>query len=70
MSEKLPDIVSATGGSMYNPDEVDRIINEVKSRAKRSVVKKQNVRWPFIVLAIIIFLLEIAMRKALRKEKK
>ena len=70
ISPTLPEVVASTGGSMFKADEIDRIIDEVRSKAKRSVVKKVNIRWPFIILAIIIFLLEIALRKGYRKTKK
>ena len=63
----LEDVVLATGGSMYEPGEVDRMIDEVKSRSKRTIVKKVYVRWPFIIAAILLFLVDILTRKFIRK---
>ncbi|MEK6875047.1 MAG: vWA domain-containing protein [Nanoarchaeota archaeon] len=62
-------VVYATKGSMYLPNQADAIINEVRSRSKRSVMKKQFMRWMFIVSAMFIFLIEVALRRLISKQR-
>ena len=69
MADELEDEVLATGGSIYKPDEVDRIIEEVKTKSKRSIVKKVYIRWPLILAVIILFLVDILIRKVWTYEK-
>lgn len=68
-SETMEDITKATGGRLYKLSELDKLINDIKAKTVRSVVKKINLRWPFIILAIALFLLEITIRKLSKKHK-
>ncbi len=67
-SDDLSRIVGSTGGRMFSASDVDGIVDAVKTRAKRTAIVRENVRYPWIVAAIIIFLLEIFIRRWLRKE--
>ena len=64
----LESIVESTGGRMFDAADIKGIADFTKTRAKREVNERTYFRWPFIVLAISIFLLEIFIRRIIRKE--
>lgn len=68
-SESLEDITRATGGKLYRPDEMEKFLKDVKSRSIRAVLKKIDLRWPFIAFALALFLFEVAVRKLSRKHR-
>ncbi len=68
-SDALEDITKATGGKLYKIEEMDKLVNDIKSRSVRSVTKKIDLRWPFVVFAIVIFLFEVAVRKLSKQNK-
>lgn len=63
MNPRLEEVVSMSGGKLFKPSEVKDIIDFVKSASKRSRVKRTTIIWPFLLLAAIIFLIEISIRK-------
>jgi len=68
-NERLTEIVEATGGKFYDPDQVEDILDAVESRSKRAVVKKVFIRWPFIFIAMICFLLDIFLRRLFKTKR-
>ncbi len=56
-------IVRATGGEVFRPDDIKGIINKTKSVSTRREMTEKSLRWPFLAAAIIIFLIEIAVRR-------
>ncbi len=68
MSPELEKIVSSTGGKIFSASDVDGIVEHAKTKAKRVINSRDYVREPFVVLAIILFLLEIFIRRIVRKE--
>jgi len=68
-NERLTEIVEGTGGKFYEPDQVEEILEAVESRSKRAVVKKVFIRWPFIVMAMICFLLDIFLRRLYKTKR-
>ncbi len=67
-SKELNLIVKGTGGHLYSYDDVDEIVKNAKTKSKRTITAKEPVIAPFVLLAIIIYLLEIFIRRFLRKE--
>jgi len=67
-NRELESIVSTTGGKMFNPDDIDGMVEHAKSRARRVINSRDYVRYPFIILASCLFLLEIFIRRILRNE--
>lgn len=67
---KFHDLISVTGGSIFNPSETDKIVEQVRVRSKRIVVKKVPIRAPFIIAALTLFLFEIAVRQIVRNKRK
>lgn len=68
MNPELQRIVASTGGKMFDADEYDEIADFARTRAKRIINAREYVRWPFIILAILIYLVEIFIRRVVRKE--
>lgn len=68
MSQELEGAVAQSGGRMFSPHDVDGIVEFAKTRARRTVVQREPTRWPWITAAMIIFLLEIFIRRWLRKD--
>ena len=67
MNPRLEEVVSMSGGKVFKPTETKDIVSFVKSASKRSTVKKTTIVWPFILLAAVIFLIEIGIRKMREK---
>lgn len=64
----LEKIVQSTEGKIFESNDINGIVEAVKSKTKRSIRKEEPVRMPFVITAIIIFLIEIFLRRWLRKE--
>lgn len=65
---ELSNVVMATGGKIFNPEDIDGILAHVKSKSKRIVNSREIIRWPFVLGALILFLAEIFIRRWLRSE--
>ncbi|PIN86158.1 hypothetical protein COV19_06080 [Candidatus Woesearchaeota archaeon CG10_big_fil_rev_8_21_14_0_10_44_13] len=63
MNPELYDLVRATGGDVFMPDDIKGIINKTKSVSKRVETSEQFIRWPFILMAMLLLLIEIAVRR-------
>ncbi|MBD3318376.1 VWA domain-containing protein [Candidatus Woesearchaeota archaeon] len=68
VNEDLDKVVASTGGKLYEVLQVDDIVEDTRAHARRTVRNKEPVRAPFIIAAMLLFLLEIAVRRLLRKE--
>ncbi|MFC1648019.1 VWA domain-containing protein [Nanoarchaeota archaeon] len=60
---ELSNIVSSTGGNLFKPDDIESIVQFVKSVSRRTIVEKTTIVWPFLVAAIILFLFEVMLRR-------
>jgi hypothetical protein len=68
MSPELEKITGSTGGKIFDANDINAIVEHAKTTAKRVISSRDYVRWPFIMLAIIIFIVEIFIRRLVRKE--
>jgi len=68
MNPRLEEVVSMSGGKLFEPADTKNIVEFVKTTSKQTKIERATVIWPFILLAVIIFLIEIAIRKV--REKK
>jgi len=72
INEELRDLVEITGGKMFNSKDTDGLIDFIKTVSLRKKTIPSYIRWPFILIALIILLTEIFVRKILesvRREK-
>lgn len=65
--QDLETAVGITGGSKFTFDQVDAIVERIKTVSKRVIVEKTEVRGPFIALAALLFLLEIFIRRLTKR---
>jgi hypothetical protein len=56
-------VVSTTKGKIFNKDDVDSIVEHIKSVSKRNEMKKEFIRFPFLIFAIVLLLIEIIVRR-------
>jgi Mg-chelatase subunit ChlD len=63
VNEKLKFFVEETGGEMFKPNEVENIIQHVKTTSKRVRVVETSLQWIFLAAALIIFLVEVSIRR-------
>ncbi|MBW3014352.1 VWA domain-containing protein [Candidatus Woesearchaeota archaeon] len=63
LNPELEETVVSTGGKMLNPEDIKEIVEHIKITSKR--IKTENVfyRWPFLMAALIIFLIEVCLRR-------
>jgi len=67
MNPRLEEVVSMSGGKIFKSSETKDIVDFVKSASKKSKIERTTIIWPFILLAVIIFLIEIGIRKVREK---
>ncbi|MBI4451882.1 VWA domain-containing protein [Candidatus Woesearchaeota archaeon] len=62
-NQEFLNLVEKTGGKIFNPDDIKGIIDFVKAKSKRIKVDSTDYRWPFAIIAMILFLTEIGIRR-------
>jgi len=55
--------ILAYGGKVYSANDWIKIIEDLKIDSKKTIVVKENLLWPFLVLALIILLVEMVLRR-------
>ncbi len=68
LNPELDKITGSTGGKVFDPNDIDGIVERARTTAKRVISSRDYVRWPFILLAVVLFLVEIFIRRLVRKE--
>ncbi|MBI5391943.1 VWA domain-containing protein [Candidatus Woesearchaeota archaeon] len=66
MNPALGKFARSTGGKMFSPDQIDEIVSFMKTKSKRSILEKRSYAWIFALLAILLFLAEIAARRVVK----
>jgi len=65
----LADLVSITNGRMFDKDNTTAIVNFIKENSKRKKIDKKSYSWIFILTALIIFLMEVCIRRIMENRK-
>lgn len=65
---ELGKIAMSTGGRVFTADDIDGIVQHAKASSRRIVNTKDRLGWPFVLLTVIIFLIEILIRRLVRRE--
>jgi len=63
VNNELYGLVTLTKGSVFKKDDVDDIVEAVKSLSKRVKTKIISYAWPFTIIALLLLVIEIVMRK-------
>jgi len=62
-SEDLKGTIDMFGGAVYEEDEIDPLLENLRDRSTRTVQEPEDMRLPFLLAAMIIFVLEVAVRR-------
>ena len=60
---QLQRFAEATGGQAFEAGDTEKIIEFVKANSRRIKIDSYDLRWPFLLAALLIFLIDIAYRK-------
>ena len=63
IDEKFIKLVEQTQGKVFDKDDILGILDFVKEKSKRIKVNRTDFKWPFLVAALILFLVEIGLRR-------
>ena len=56
-------LVDKTGGKVFEPNDTKGIIEFIKAKSKRIKIQSTDYRWPFAIIAMLLFLAEIGVRR-------
>ncbi len=62
---ELLELAAATGGGVFAQHQTAELVDAVKKQSKDTVLERWHYQWPFVLAALLIFLLEICIRRAL-----
>jgi len=65
MSEDLIKTARETGGDLFNQNEIDQIVKAAQSAAKKHINEEMPLRWPFILIALLLLLMDMIIRRVL-----
>ena len=63
VNEEFIKLVEQTGGKVFDRNDILGIIEFVKEKSKRIKVNTTAFKWPFLIIALILFLGEIGLRR-------
>ncbi len=56
-------LVEKSGGKIFEPDDIKGLVEFVKAKSKRIKIDSTDYRWPFAIMAMLLFLTEIGIRR-------
>lgn len=68
MSGELETVVFNTGGKIFDRNDIDGMVKHTITRSRREMVTKENLRWPFVMAVVVLFLIEIFIRRVIKQE--
>lgn len=69
-NKQLTSLAQITGGKLFAPNQIEEIAKHAKEVSRKVTLDKKYFQWPFIVLAIIIFLIEVYIRKLSERKRR
>jgi len=63
LNPELSDMIRITGGKVFNKENTTALINHIKEVSKRTKSQVTYFRWPFIIAALTVLLVEICIRR-------
>ncbi|PIY60000.1 hypothetical protein COY95_04095, partial [Candidatus Woesearchaeota archaeon CG_4_10_14_0_8_um_filter_47_5] len=64
VSPQLERVVQLSGGTLFEPD-AGAIVEEIKNRSRREIVTFREYAWLAVCAALVVYLIEVIMRKIL-----
>lgn len=62
-STDLPDLLEVFGGGVYEEDEIEPLLDNMRAQSTRTVQEPEDLRLWFLLAAMLIFLGEVAVRR-------
>ena len=56
-------LVKQTQGQVFDKDDIETILEFIKEKSKRIKIDTTEFKWPFLIVALILFLAEIGIRR-------
>lgn len=69
LNPEIIDLVSITNGRIFSKDNTTSIVNFIRENSRRTKVDKKNYSWIFTVAALILFLIEVCIRRIAENRK-
>tara|TARA_Y100000310_G_scaffold343958_1_gene454164 strand:+ start:17776 stop:20106 length:2331 start_codon:yes stop_codon:yes gene_type:complete len=63
LNQDLGDMIKVTGGKAFDLENTTALIEHIKATSKRTKADTTYYRWPFIIAALVILLIEICIRR-------
>ncbi|MEA2036509.1 MAG: VWA domain-containing protein [Nanoarchaeota archaeon] len=63
LNPKLEELVTISGGYVFNPNDIEKIKDAIISMSKRTKIDTINYRFPFVIAALLLFLIEVLIRR-------
>lgn len=63
INEEFTSLITSTGGAIFEKDDIENIIDFVIEKSRRIKIDSTDIIWPFALLALVIFLIDIFIRK-------
>lgn len=70
VNEEFTSLVKSTGGKIFNVEDTESILEFVKTKSRRVKIESKDWRWPFVLVGLLIFLLDVALRRIRESEGK
>ena len=68
INPELEEVVKTTNGKIFEENQIDEIIEHVKQRSKREELRKINYAWIFALIALLIYLFEVCIRRIVKNK--
>lgn len=63
INPRLGELVTVSGGYIFDPNDIEKIKDTIIRMSKRVKIETINYRWPFVIAAILLFLIDILIRR-------
>ena len=63
VNPEFTNLVDKTGGKVFDPSDTKGMIEFIKAKSKRIKIDSTDYRWPFAIIAMLLFLSEIGIRR-------
>ena len=63
INPEFTSLVEKTGGRVFEPTDAKEIIEFIRAKSKRIKIQSTDYRWPFAIIAMLLFLAEIGVRR-------
>ncbi len=70
MNPELNSTVQKTEGKRFKPGEVNKIVEFAKQISRRKRVTQKLLKWPFIIAAIVLLLVDVGIRRVFELKKR